>query len=258
MRKETEIKGCRIVYDFTPGQGAPVVLMHGWGCRASTLESVARSVRELERPVINIDFPGFGDSAEPDAVWGVEQYTEAVEELLRREEVGPDVVLLGHSFGGRVGIVYASRNPVGKLILVDAAGVKPKRTLRYYVKVYSFKTKKQLLKLILGKKKAETYLDKLRAKAGSSDYRNSSPRMRAIMSRVVNEDLCHLMPKITAPTLLVWGTADTATPLADAKKMERLIPGAGLVAFEGAGHYSFLDRPGQFAAVLKSFLASQS
>lgn len=255
MRKEADIKGCKIVYDFEPGQGAPVVLMHGWGCRASTLESVAGVVRAMGRPLINVDFPGFGDSTEPAEVWGVEQYTEAIEELLRREGVGADAVMLGHSFGGRVGIVYASRNPLGKLILVDAAGVKPKRSLRYYLKVYTFKTKKQLLKLFLGKKKAENLLDRLRAKAGSSDYRNSTPKMRAIMSRVVNEDLCHLMPQIKVPTLLIWGTADTATPLSDAKKMERLIPGAGLVEFEGAGHYSFLDRPGQFAAVLRSFLS---
>lgn len=256
MRKEADIKGCKIAYDYTPGEGAPVVLMHGWGCRASTLESVAKTVRELGRPVINVDFPGFGDSTEPDDIWGVEQYTEAMEQLLRLENVGSDAVLLGHSFGGRVGIVYASRNPLGKLILVDAAGVKPKRNFKYYLKVYTFKAKKQLLKLVLGKQKAEKYLDRLRAKAGSSDYRNSTPKMRAIMSRVVNEDLCHLMPQIKVPTLLIWGSADTATPISDAKKMERLIPGAGLVEFEGAGHYSFLDRPGQFAAVLKSFLNS--
>lgn len=256
MRKEADIKGCKIAYDYTPGEGALVVLMHGWGCRASTLESVAKTVRELGRPVINVDFPGFGDSTEPDDIWGVEQYTEAMEQLLRLENVGSDAVLLGHSFGGRVGIVYASRNPLGKLILVDAAGVKPKRNFKYYLKVYTFKAKKQLLKLVLGKQKAEKCLDRLRAKAGSSDYRNSTPKMRAIMSRVVNEDLCHLMPQIKVPTLLVWGSADTATPISDAKKMERLIPGAGLVEFEGAGHYSFLDRPGQFAAVLKSFLNS--
>ena len=76
------------------------------------------------------------------------------------------------------------------------------------------------------------------------------------MSKVVNEDLCHLMPEISAPTLLIWGENDTATPLSDAKKMERLIPDAGLVSFPGCGHYSFLDNPGQFAAVLNSFLKS--
>lgn len=74
------------------------------------------------------------------------------------------------------------------------------------------------------------------------------------MSKSVNEDLCHLMPSIKAPTLLLWGENDTATPLSDARKMERLIPDAAVVSFTGAGHYSFLDAPAQFAAVLRSFL----
>lgn len=80
--------------------------------------------------------------------------------------------------------------------------------------------------------------------------------MRAILSRVVNEDLRSVMPGISAPTLLVWGENDTATPMRDARIMERLIPGAGLVSFPGCGHYSFLDNPVQFAAVLRSFLKS--
>lgn len=94
----------------------------------------------------------------------------------------------------------------------------------------------------------------MRNKRGSSDYANSTPTMKAVLSKVVNEDLCHLMPKIEAPTLLIWGKEDTATPLSDAKKMEKLIPDAGLVAFEDCGHYSFLDnRPG-FTAVLDNFI----
>lgn len=80
--------------------------------------------------------------------------------------------------------------------------------------------------------------------------------MRAILSRCVNEDLRHVMPRIKAPVLLVWGENDTATPMRDARIMERLIPDAGLVSFPGCGHYSFLDNPAQFTAVLRSFLRS--
>ena len=256
MKKTADIQGVRLAYTVEPGQGPTVVLMHGWGCQASTLASIEQTVKPLGRPVINVDFPGFGDSTEPEEIWGVERYADLMEELLRREGVGDDCVLLGHSFGGRVAIVMASRRPVGKVVLVDAAGVKPRRSLKYYAKVYTFKTQKHLLRLLLGKERAEERLNKLRAKAGSSDYAGASPKMRAIMSRVVNEDLCHLMPAIKAPTLLIWGENDTATPLADAKKMEQLIPGAGLVSFPGCGHYSFLDNPRQFAAVLTSFLQS--
>lgn len=254
--KYQEINGVRFAYTRREGSGAPVVLMHGWGCNHTTLASIEKIAAAIGRPVINVDFPGFGDSTEPPEVWGVEAYTAAFEELMRREGIGGDAVLLGHSFGGRVAILYASRNAVGKLVLVDAAGVKPERSLKYYLKVYTFKAKKHLLYLLLGRAKAEEKLNRLRAKAGSSDYAGASPRMRAILSKVVNEDLCSVMPLIKAPTLLIWGEADTATPLRDAKTMERLIPDAGLVSFPGAGHYSFLDCPGQFAAVLTSFLNS--
>lgn len=108
----------------------------------------------------------------------------------------------------------------------------------------------------MGRKRGEQWLNRYRAKVGSSDYSQASPRMRAIMSRVVNEDLKHCMPSIKCPTLMIWGENDTATPLSDAKTMERLIPGSGLVSFPGCGHYSFLDNPVQFAAVLKSFVNS--
>ncbi len=104
--------------------------------------------------------------------------------------------------------------------------------------------------------KTAAIIERRRAKAASADYNAASPVMRGTLSKVVNEDLRRFMPSISAPTLLVWGEKDTATPLRDAKIMERLIPDAGLVVFPGAGHYSFLERPAQFAAVLDSFLGS--
>ena len=254
MEKHIEVNGTDVHYTVD-GEGKPLVLMHGWGCCTSTLASIERTALE-SRKVVNIDFPGHGKSAEPPAVWGVEEYTRVLEAIVEAERLEKPA-LLGHSFGGRVGILYASRHPdVEKLILVDAAGIKPRRSLRYYLKVYSFKAIKKLYYLLYGKERAEIKLDSRRAKVGSSDYANASPRMRAILSKVVNEDLKAEMPKIKAPTLLIWGENDTATPLADAKYMESHIPGAGLVASPGCGHYSFLDNPVQFAAVLRSFLNS--
>lgn len=236
------------------GEGAPVIVMHGWGCTRQTVASIARVAAEAHK-VFNIDFPGFGQSTEPDianGVWGVEDYADLVEELIRVEQIEKPT-LVGHSFGGRVAIVMASRGSIDKVVLVDAAGIKPRRSLKYYYKVYTFKAMKRLLKLIYGRN-AEAKIDKLRGKRGSSDYANASPAMKRIMSRVVNEDLKHLLPKISAPTLLIWGEDDKATPIGDARQMEKLIPDAGLVAFAGCGHYSFLDNPAGFQAVLRSFI----
>lgn len=254
MEKSTNIHGTRLFYTVE-GEGQPVVLMHGWGCNHTTLNSIEKQLVPYFK-VYNVDFPGFGNSSEPAEVWGIEEYTSLIEEFTKAEGIN-NPIMLGHSFGGRVGILYSSRNKVRKLILVDAAGVKPRRSLKYYCKVYSYKAVKHILLFLLGKEKGENALNRYRAKVGSSDYSGASPRMRAILSKVVNEDLRSEMPKIECPTLLIWGSNDTATPLNDAKIMERLIPDAGLVAFEGVGHYSFLENPYQFSAVLKSFLSEE-
>ena len=206
--------------------------------------------------VFNIDLPGHGKSDEPPAVWGIELSTQLVEKLLDRLGIERPI-LLGHSFGGRIAILLSSRRDVRKVVLVDAAGVKPRRSLKYYFKVYSYKTVKHLLPLLFGKKKGGELLDRYRGRSGSSDYNNATPMMRAILSKCVNEDLKHVMPDIKAPTLLIWGENDTATPLSDAKTMERLIPDAGLASFPGCGHYSFLDNPAGFKAVLKEFLKNE-
>lgn len=253
MTESININGVALHYTVQ-GSGNPLILMHGWGCTHSTVESIA-AVASKTNTVYNVDFPGFGDSPEPPSVWGVEQYTRLIEGMSTQLGL-KNPILIGHSFGGRVGILYASRNIVSKLILIDAAGVKPKRSIKYYIKVYSFKAMKHLMRLIYGKEKAAAKIEAQRARRGSSDYASASPKMRAILSRCVNEDLQSEMPKIKAPTLLIWGENDTATPMRDARIMERLIPDAGLVSFPGCGHYSFLDNPIQFAAVLKSFLNS--
>lgn len=253
MDRDTRLEGLNLHYTDSEKGEKTVILMHGWGCDHTTVASIERVASSCGYRVVNVDFPGFGDSQEPTDVWGVKDYTRQIEALTK--ELGiKSPILLGHSFGGRVGILYASRNQVEKLILVDAAGIKPKRSLKYYWKVYSFKAVKRLMYLFLGKDAAEKRLDAKRAKAGSSDYANASPMMRRILSKVVNEDLTDCLHLIKAPTLLIWGENDTATPLSDAQKMEKLIPDAGLVSFSGCGHYSFLDNPIQFAAVLRSFL----
>lgn len=255
VEKDIEIDGQLLHYEIT-GQGRPLILMHGWGCNRTTVRSIA-AWAAVTHKVYNIDFPGFGLSPEPAEVWGVEKYTALIEKFIRRELRDPPV-LVGHSFGGRVAILLASRyKHVDSVILVDAAGIKPRRGIKYYYKVYTFKAGKFLMRALLGKRRAERRIEAMRAARGSSDYAQSTPMMRAILSKVVNEDLTARLPEIAVPTLLIWGENDTATPIADARKMERMIPDAGLVSFPGCGHYSFLDNPSQFHAVLNSFLCSR-
>ncbi len=253
MSKTIEIHGVDIGYSVVGDGARPVIVMHGWGCTSATVAVLADACADSSTTVYNLDLPGFGLSSEPNEIWGVEQYTSLIEDFCRQSGIERPI-LVGHSFGGRIAILFASRNDVERVILVDAAGIKPRRSIKYYFKVYSFKLAKRLAPIFLGRSRANKLIDRMRGKAGSSDYNNATPKMRAIMSRVVNEDLTDRLSLIKSPTLLIWGTEDTATPITDAKTMERLIPDAGLVAYEGAGHYSFLDRPAQTKAVIASFL----
>ena len=161
MEKNIKINGLNFHYTVE-GSGSPVILMHGWGCNLTTLASVEKVAVE-NHTVYNVDFPGFGQSQEPSEVWGVEKYTQLIEELVKVENI-ENPILLGHSFGGRVGILYSSRNQVKKLILVDAAGVKPRRSLKYYLKVYSYKISTRVMPLIYGKEGAKKRIEEARAK----------------------------------------------------------------------------------------------
>ncbi len=230
-----------------------MIVMHGWGCCASTVRLLADASANSDTSVYNLDLPGFGDSPEPEQVWSVYDYASAVEAFCRKLGL-ESPVLVGHSFGGRIAIILASRMPVSKVILVDAAGIKPRRSLKYYIKVYGFKVAKRMAPLLMGRKRAGSLIEKMRGRAGSGDYASATPKMRAVMSKVVNEDLRHLLPQIKAPTLLIWGGRDTATPISDAHIMQKLIPDAGLVSYPEAGHYSFLERPAQTRAVIQSFI----
>ena len=111
------------------GEGDAVVLLHGWGCDKSIWKSSIEALQSHFR-VVAVDFAGFGASQEPASVWGVEEYTRSVEALLAHLGVERPT-LVGHSFGGRVSILYASRNEVKRVVLTDAAGVKPRRSFGY-------------------------------------------------------------------------------------------------------------------------------
>ncbi|MCQ2184211.1 MAG: alpha/beta hydrolase [Bacteroidales bacterium] len=225
-----------------------IIFLHGWGCDHTVFSSFTEALSG-KYDVYSIDFPGFGLSDEPDSVWGVEEYTRMLEEFVSIMGISSPS-LIGHSFGGRVAILYASRNLTSKVVLTDSAGIKPRRSLGYYIKVYSYKCAKFVVRRIL---RSDKLYSRLVGGAGSADYRNASPRMKAILSKVVNEDLRDRLPLIKAPTLLFWGDMDTATPIADARLMEKMIPDAGLVTVQGGTHFSFLEAPALYSKVLANF-----
>ena len=124
--------------------------------------------------------------------------------------------------------------------------------MKYYVKVGFFKVGKMILKILPNSKELE---EKLRGKVGSSDYKASPIVLKDTLKIIVNEDVKGLLPNIKVPTLLIWGKYDTATPISDAKIMEKLIPDAGIVEYPYGTHFSYLENLENCKAVLDSFLS---
>lgn len=245
------IKGQEIAYRQS-GSGAPLLLLHGWGTDSKSFNGIIPWLSE-HFCVYALDFCGFGESPAPQSVWDVSDYADMTAAFI--EALGlQKPIILGHSFGGRVALYLGSRGIGKKLLLVDAAGVRPKRSLKYYLRVYSYKAAKKVFCLPLLCNYRDKALKLWQSSTPSSDYKNTSGIMRGIFVKVVNEDLCRLMPQITIPTLLIYGENDTATPVSDGRKMESLIPGSGLVVVPQAGHYSFIDQPRYFRLTVESFL----
>ena len=250
-----EVDGLRVHVELA-GSGPPLVLLHGWGSSAQSFSILVPALARQYR-VCAVDFPGFGLSEAPPSVWGVDDFATSVLALLQRLGI-EHAHLLGHSHGGRVGIAIAAQYPqlVDKLVLVDSAGIRPPRTLRLRLRGATARAGRQLLSHRLAGAPGRRALHALYTSLGMSDYANAGP-LRATFVRIVNEDLSGRLPAIAAPTLVVWGSGDTETPLWMGERMAQTIPNARLVILENAGHYCFLDSPRSFEASVLDFLADK-
>ncbi|MGI6265182.1 MAG: alpha/beta fold hydrolase [Acutalibacteraceae bacterium] len=252
---ETTIGGRKVAY-IDQGSGPVVLLLHGWGAPGETYRLIVDHLSAYCRVIVP-DLPGFGGSEEPEKPWNLDAFVDFAEAFAAQLELD-EAILMGHSFGGRMIIKWMNRPGrtlrVKKIVLLDAAGIKPRRSLGYYIKVYRFKAAKWFFRLPGIRRLFPNAVENARKKHGSADYQQASPVMRQSMVMAINEDLTALLPGIDASTLLIWGENDTATPLSDGKLMEQKIPDAGLVVLAGAGHFAFAERWGQCARVLDAFL----
>jgi pimeloyl-ACP methyl ester carboxylesterase len=249
-----DVHGLRTRY-LVRGQGPPVLVLHGWGASIEAVYPIVTGLSPVTT-VYTLDLPGCGQSELPPQPWGVEDYQAFVAAFMDALAIEAPTIV-GHSNGGRIAIRMASTEPqrASRLVLVDSAGIRPKRTLRYYRRVGLAKVGKYAARF-LGSP-GERLRTRLVGRVASADYL-AAGEMRPTLVKLVNADLRPFMPAIEVPTLLVWGSQDTDTPLSAAHEMERLIPDAGLVVLESAGHYSYLDQPARFARIVSHFIAPPS
>lgn len=230
-----------------------IIFLHGWRSQKEVWNEVINQVIKLSsHQVYALDLPGFGRSPVPKASWTVEDYAKTVKAFIEKLEL-KNVVLVGHSFGGRVGIKLASQHPkiLFKLVLVDSAGFVDES---FRKKFFSFLSK--IAKPIFALAVFNGIKKKIYQTIGAEDY-IATPELKNIFLNVVNEDLTEDMKKIHIPTLIIWGEKDKDTPIEFGQKMNSLIPNSELIILPNAGHYSFLDNREEFIKELDNFLYVQ-
>jgi len=243
-----------------------LVCLHGWGGSKESFTELRAALEGSGIEVLTPDLPGFGDEPEPEKAWTVDDYADWVENWLqaegRRQKV-ENMLLLGHSHGGRIAIKLITRHPTPyalrptHLFLCAAAGIKRPKHIKRMIGLTLAKTGKFFLS-IPGLNKLQPLGKKLLYKlVRVHDYEKASPIMRQTLINITKEDLRPILKQIALPTDIFWGKDDTMTPYKDALVMHEDIKGSLLHSYPGVRHRVHRDKADEIAKVIQAKIQSQ-
>lgn len=242
------------IYYEKYGKGkSNIVILPGWGDTRSTFNSMIETLKNYFSVYI-IDYPGFGNSCFPNRDLDIYDYANLIKDFITVNNI-ENPIIIGHSFGGRIGIILTGlyKMQIKKMILIDSAGIKPRKKLKTKFKQMLYKFLKKT-SLVFPKKIRSIYLNKLINVFGSSDFKNLDQNIRTTFIKVINEDLTKYLKNISTSTLLIWGEYDKDTPLDDGKLMNIKIEDSGLVIIPNAGHFPYLEYPYYVTKIILEFL----
>ena len=239
------------------GEGAPALMIHGWGARIELLQPLACRLNGHGYRCYMLDLPGFGESEEPPRAFAVRDYVDFCVAFM--DAHGLDSAhYFGHSLGGRIGLMLAAEHPrrIRKITLSNSAGIKVEASLSQRMRLGVYRRAREGLSAIGLEFASESLRSVYNRRYGSADYMAASPVMRETLVKIVNQDLLAFARRVHAPTILIWGEQDEETPLWMGQRLEREMSDAALVTYEGAGHYAYLDFPDRTAGVMHALYAS--
>src|SRR5258708_1321660 len=198
----------------------PIVILHGWRKRGKDYDVLKKILEQDGFSVDAPDMPGFGSEPLGKKVMRIDDYVAFIYDFLQKKKY-KKVILIGHSFGGRVAAKFAYRYPeiVQKLIITGSPLIKRKLTTKKQIISSLAKTGKKILAVL-----PENYSDMFRKilyrSLGEWDYYKSG-NLRETFLHVINEDISPVLSKISIPALLVWGENETFVPVVDGKEISQ-------------------------------------
>jgi pimeloyl-ACP methyl ester carboxylesterase len=247
--------GLEVAYERV-GEGPPLVLVHGAGVDSRMWQPQLAALAD-EFTVVAWDEPGAGRSEAVAGDFGLAGYAHCLGALIDALALGPAHVA-GLSWVGTVALELYRLHPerVATLILADTyAGWKgslPADEVQARVeglrRMLAAGERYDPPGLFAGEPPA-AFADLVREMLSAARPESLGTQLTAM----AQADQRDLLPRVAVPTLLVWGEADTRSPLSVAHQFAAMIPAAELVLIPDAGHVSNLERPGRFNDALRRF-----
>lgn len=242
---------------------APILILHGWA-RDMTGQRYHELVTLLENEGFHVsapDLPGFGENTLQKETLTFDDYVSFVYDFVKKitaKTKNKKVILLGHSFGGRIAIRFTSLYPMllEKLILTGASGI-PRPLPSLKKRIAFFLTK--LLRPIFSLPPLSVFYRFFRKLVyyaiGELDYYKAG-NLEKTFKNVYQVSILSDLPNITVPTLIVWGQKDSVTPLADGKLFHAKIKGSKLHVVQDIGHRLPYEKPREFEKLVVNFIHS--
>lgn len=252
------VGGVEIAYERL-GEGPPLLFVHGAAEDHRIWQPQLTGLAD-EFTVVAWDEPGAGRSSDPPEDFGLGDYADGLAALIERVGLGSAHVA-GLSWGGTVVLELYRRHPelVATLIMIDtyagwkgslpAAEVETRAAGTRRMLAASDEDFDPTLPGLFAGDPPEEFVPLLDAIAG--DVRPAT--LERELSIMAETDLSEVLPRVSVPTLLVWGALDARSPLAVARQFEEAIPDTELVVVEGAGHMSTLERPERVNDAVRRF-----
>ena len=249
-----EYNNIKIYYEkFYSANNKDILILPGWGDTRNTFYNIINYLKDRYNVYI-IDYPSFGNSPIPSKDLTIYDYTILIKNFMNDLNIN-NPLIIAHSFGGRIACLLNGLYGVNidKMIFMDTAGIKPRKSIYRFIKEKTYKLLKFLINKIFKKTKKEKII-KLRKLFGSSDYSNLPNNMLNTFKNIVNEDLKKYYQNINSKVLLIWGMLDDATPYKDALYMNKKIKNSELIVFEKGTHFTYLEYSYHINLIIDEFI----
>ena len=237
------------------GEGTPIIILHGLMGGLSNFDAVTKYFSTKGYRVIIPELPIYTMSL---LKTNVKSFAKYLHDFIAFKEL-EDIILLGNSLGGHIGLYHTKLYPskIKALVITGSSGLYESAMGGGYTKRSDYE--------VIKKKSQDVFYDPEVATKEIVDEvyatvndRNKLIKTLAIAKSAIRHNMAKDLPKMQTPTCIIWGKNDTVTPPEVAKEFNSLLPDSDLYWIDKCGHAAMMEHPEEFNKILESWLKNRN